>query len=293
MRGKALFLGILFLSVLSGCGSGHEVEVPARIRPATAGGRATGASPVESIPSLTEIDPTRTEIAPAGGQEPPVSQPATEPLATAKPLATDGEFIFDPGLLAESLTALRSFRQKAVLDFSADDPGIYSRATYEGEVTTEPAALHSILRIEGQAPAHLPGNQVEAIWIGEQVWVKMGRKPWIQAPVTAIEREYGGQVVGVGDLMPLVQGARRVLHDETVNGIPCEHYVYDIENLAAESGMTSAQGDIWLAEEGDYVVRLTMNGQGTYYGIFRDGGRLELVYDLFDVGAPISIEPPR
>jgi len=195
--------------------------------------------------------------------------------------------------LAESLTALRSYRQKAVLAFSADDPGVYSRATYEGEVTTEPAGLHSILRIEGQAAAQLPGNQVEAIWIGDQVWVKMGRRPWIQAPVTAIEREYGGQVVGVGDLLPLVQGAHRVLRDETVNGIPCEHYVYDVESLGAESGMTSAQGDIWIAAEGEYVVRLTMNGQGTYYGIFGDGGMLELVYDLFDVGASISIEPPR
>jgi hypothetical protein len=48
-----------------------------------------------------------------------------------------------------------------------------------------------------------------------------------------------------------------------------------------------------VAKDGGYVVRLTMNGHGTYYGAYTSSGTLNLVYDLFDVNAPISINPPR
>jgi hypothetical protein len=153
--------------------------------------------------------------------------------------------------------------------------------------------LLSILAVEGQAASQLPSNQVKVIWIGAQAWVKVGRRPWVPVPVTALESEYAGQVVGVGDLLPFVQQAGRVMPDETVNGIACKHYAYDLNNLQTQSGMTSAQGDIWVAKDGGYVVRLTMNGQGTYYGTYSSSGTLNLVYDLYDVNAPISINPPR
>ena len=57
--------------------------------------------------------------------------------------------------------------------------------------------------------------------------------------------------------------------------------------------MTSAQDDIWVAADGGYVVRLTLNGHGTYYGTYLSSGTLNLAYDLYDVNAPISINPPR
>ena len=147
--------------------------------------------------------------------------------------------------------------------------------------------------MEGEAAAQLPSNKVEVIWIGEQAWVKIGRRPWVSVQVAALETEYAGQVVGVGELLPYIPQARRVLPDETVNGIACKHYVYDIDDLQTESGMTDASGDIWVAKDGGYVVRLTMNGQGTYYDTYSASGTLNLVYDLYDVNAPISINPPR
>jgi len=124
------------------------------------------------------------------------------------------------------------------------------------------------------------------------VWVKVGRRPWVQVPAATVEREFSGQVVGVGDLLPFVQQARRVLPDETVNGIPCQHYVYDVSNLLVEAEMTGAQGEIWVARVGSYVVRMTLDGQGTYYGTYSSSGTLRIVYDLYDVNAAITISSP-
>jgi hypothetical protein len=219
---------------------------------------------------------------------------APENTTLARNSPKDSEiYSFDPGLWVQNISALNSFRQKAVLDFTVEGSGNHSRVTYEGEVTTSPLAMHSLLRVEGQAAAQLPSNKIEAIWLGEAVWVKVGRGPWVQVSTVAIESEFEGQVMSVGDLLPYVQQARRVTPDETVNGIPCRHYVYDLENLQTDAGMTSAKGDIWVAKKDGQVVRLTMDGQGVYYAIYRSSGTLSLVYDLFDVNAPISIEPPR
>jgi len=281
------------------------------------GGEAT--APTAQPPAATEVAPTEeqasteaetTAAAPVEPTVEPTVEPAVEPTAepptpppppdtpapppaTEAPVVPDDQYTFDPSEWEQSLTTLSSFRQKVVLVFHADGTGLESRLVYEGEVTTNPAALHSTLRVEGEAASQLPSNQIEVIWIGDRAWVKVGRKPWVPVTATALESEYAGQVIGVGELLPFIQQAQRVMPDETVNGIPCKHYTYGVDNLPAEAGMTSAQGDIWVAKAGGYVVRLTLNGQGTYYGTYTSSGTLDMVYDLYDVNAPISIKPPR
>ena len=78
-----------------------------------------------------------------------------------------------------------------------------------------------------------------------------------------------------------------------MNGIPSRHYVYGLDNLQPSVRMTSARGDLWVAREGGYVVRLTLEGQGTYHDTYTASGTLRLVYDLYDVNVPLSISPPR
>lgn len=314
---RILALVIILLSVLTACGGDREVEVNVHV-----GGRATDTAVAETTTALAQptaeasvpteatgpteaaapteppAEPTTqgqattpAEAAPTEAPATPTSEPA--PTEAPQPQPEEETYTLNPDDWQASVATLSSFRQKVVLDFVADGSGVHSKATYEGEVTTNPTALHSILSVEGEAASQLPSNRVELIWIGDQAWVKVGRKPWVQVPVTALETKYAGQVVGVGELLPFIQQARRVMPDETINGIPCKHYVYDISDLQTEAGMTSAQGDIWVAKDGDYVVRLTLNGHGTYYGAYTSSGTLNLVYDLFDVNTPISINPPR
>jgi hypothetical protein len=319
--GRFVVLGIVALALVVGCGGGRDVRVqiraseeatePVAVEPTQASGStAVAAAPTATAVPATptgQVEPTASSVdTPAAIPETtatsaPIDTPTTSaPTDTPLPLPTEAPqppaadtYTFDPATLEEGFTALGSFRQKVDLQFTADETGVHSRAVYDGEVTTNPAALHSTLRIEGQAAAQLPSNQVEVIWIGDQAWVKVGRKPWVRLSVTAMESQYAGQVVSVGDLLPFVQQALRAMPDETVNGIPCRHYAYDLQNLQSEAGLTSAQGDIWVAKDGGYVVRLTLAGHGTYYDTYTSSGTLNLVYDLYDVNAPITIEPPR
>jgi hypothetical protein len=325
--GFIVLVGILVLAFATGCAGGREIGLgpaegnqatPPAVResatpfsaPASTAlpGEPTAASPASPQPAAptATAEPEQPTAQPAQAEAPtaaPTSEPATAaaaplptkepppPLTEVPPLLEEA-FTFDPDAWQASLTTLNSFRQKVTLDFT-DGSGAHSRAVYDGEATTDPTALHSTLRVEGEAASQLPTNQVELIWIGDQAWIRVGRTPWVPVSVSAIEGEYAGQAVGVGDLLPFVQQASRVQPNETVNGIECEHYTYDLGNLETEAGMTSAQGDIWVAEDGGYVVRLTMSGQGTYYGTYGSSGTLQLVYDLFDVNTPLTIKPPR
>ena len=331
-RVQILLIGVLVLAVVAGCGGGRDVDIEIHVgdqatgtvsteatapppQPTATTAAAPTAAPTEVVAEATVQPPeptaVPTEAAPTAEPAAPTAAPTSEPPTPPPPLPTDtpapppppppteapaapdDQYTLDPSQWEQSLATLSSFRQKVNLVFRADGTGLESRLVYEGEVTTNPTALHSTLRVEGEAASQLPSNQVEVIWIGDRAWVKVGRKPWVPVTVSALESEYDGQVLGVGELLPFIQQAQRVMPDETINGIPCKHYTYNLDNLQAEAGMTSAAGDIWVAKDGGYVVRLTMKGQGTYYGTYTSSGSLDLVYDLYDVNAPITIKPPR
>jgi hypothetical protein len=292
----------LFLSLLGGCAGAGDVGL--QVRPGPTGEAPAAAEAATTGPPVGAPGPAMTP-GNAGDASPPAT-PRALPTSTAAldgpelappPAAGDvpasgEEYTFDPSLWQASLASLGSFRQKAVLNFTAES-GVRSRVTYEGEVTLEPNAFHSVVRVEGQGAAHLPSNQVEVTWIEDRVWVKLGFKPWVTVPATAVQDMYGGEVVGVADLLPFVRGAGRLMPDETVNGIPSRHYAYDLDNLQPDVRMSSARGDLWVARDGGYVVRLTLEGQGTYYDTYTASGTLRLIYDLYDVGVPLTIDPPR
>jgi hypothetical protein len=294
----------LFLSLLVACANAGDLglrvppqgssEVPAAVEEAEATGvpaeEPRAPTPLENVANATAASTALLLGSPTASSQdlrptPLLTFPGQSPAAD--------EYTFDPSLWQASLESLSSFRQKAVLDFTAVDSGIRSKVTYEGEVTIGPSALHSLVRVEGQGTAQLPTSQVEVIGIDDQVWVKVGLRPWESLPATIVQSAYGGQVVGVADLLPFIHNARRALPDETVNGIPSQHYVYDVDNLQTDVCMSSAQGDLWVARDVGFVVRLTLDGQGTYYDTYTVSGKLRLVYDLYDVDIPLTITPPR
>jgi hypothetical protein len=280
MQTAKFLAAVLLLSVLVSCGSDG---VGVQQEPVTEADGGSGTPSAQVTTFLTEDATEKAET---------TASPEPSPSPTYESSKTGDQYTSDPSAWQQSLATLSSFRQKAVLEFTSED-GITSRLTYEGKVTMEPEALHSLLWIEGRGVGQLPTNQVEVIWIGDKVWVKAGRQPWIEVSASAVESQFSGEVVGVEDLLPRIQGAERVQPDETVNGIACKHYVYESGSLEAESGMLEAQGDVWVARDSGYVVRLTLQGRGTYYGTYGSSGSLNLVYDLYDANAPLTIAPPR
>lgn len=84
---------------------------------------------------------------------------------------------------------------------------------------------------------------------------------------------------------------------ESVNGVQTRHYTLNLTAMEAailsQGDVSDVQGDAWIADEGDlpaFTVRFQMSWlekRGSR------AGRGELFYEVYDVNAPFTIEPPE
>lgn len=95
------------------------------------------------------------------------------------------------------------------------------------------------------------------------------------------------------ELVEGLEGTKLVEKGETVNGIVTDHYQID-ENSKAFGDVKevkSASGDIWIAQDGGYLVRLDAEVIGTDEADIE--GTFTIQYDLTDVNMVESIELPE
>ncbi len=215
------------------------------------------------------------------------SQPTTPPDAgpAVPPTSVDPR--------SGGLASLGTFRQKMTVQLTEAGTGASGTYHYQADVNTNQPAMHIVVSAEGAGMQYLPSNKVEAIWIGDKLWIKLGNQPWYPVPEAVAAAQFEEYVYSVGDFLPYVPGVQKGGPDETVNGILCHHWVYSVQNAQTEYGTVTGSGDIYTAVDGGYVVRYTLNGQVAYQEIMTGSGTVNLVYDTYDVGANIVIQPPR
>jgi hypothetical protein len=179
------------------------------------------------------------------------------------------------------------------VQFTGDNADYSATYHYDAEVNTGASAVHIVVSVDSAAASALPSNQVEAIWIGNQLWLKVGNQPWILIPEGVAEAQFDEQMVAADDFLPYAPPVQQVEPDEVINGVLSHHYIYNLQDCPLEYGTVSGNGDIYTAVDGNYVVRYTLDGSGTFDEYLVGSGTLRLVYDTYDVGASIDINPPR
>lgn len=147
---------------------------------------------------------------------------------------------------------------------------------YRLEWTKEPAAQHMWVDM-GMSPF------AEAIWIEDQVWVKVGEN-WVKPQDQAAEQVFDNfhEAWDMDDDMVLAG-------EEAVNGVHSKHYVYD---FAAPAQGITIHREVWVADEGDLpkvpvraILRMeNKTSQGTMI--------TEIEANLADINTPIEIKPP-
>jgi hypothetical protein len=90
-----------------------------------------------------------------------------------------------------------------------------------------------------------------------------------------------------------VRGAQRV-GNETINGVPTVHYKIDATGLET-LGYFNGNGDVWVAEPGNYVVKYTFQATGSdkFFGSSNSEGTIKWDYEVSDVNQPIIIQAPE
>jgi hypothetical protein len=122
---------------------------------------------------------------------------------------------------------------------------------------------------------HLVTGLGEYIWIDDTFWVKVG-DTWMQGSQEEAENAFDQ----LGDIME-PDSDMVLAGEETVNGVHCQHYVYDLGDTMHK--------EIWVADQSDLppvVIR----------GMFRmETSQMvtEAEGNVYDINTPITIEPPK
>jgi hypothetical protein len=252
-----------------------------------------------SVPAeeATEPSPTNTPK-PAEPTEPPEAAP-TEEVAVEPTLPPATEVPVEP-TEAPPLPTLppETVEEKDPLEVAEIPelkvPEVDASGGGMGNLGTFRQRMNITLGAEGPAAQELPASTVEVIWIGTKMWVKVGKQPWVPVPEDVGALPFDEQMLAVGDFMPYVQYFERV-DEREMNGVACAYYTYTADNVPSQYGTVSGSGDICVALDGGYVVHYTLDGHGTFESdeFFQGSGKLVIVYDTYDVGAPIDITAPR
>jgi hypothetical protein len=235
-------------------------------------------------------------------QNEPAAQP-TKPPAVQPPVA-DSPTATPEGLELSNVTAgltdLDSYKASFTMTFEGKENGQpkSSSLSFSEEFVKEPPAKRTVITGFGamlggasETPAPDQDSGIESIEVGGKMYSKMGD---ICSQVTAESGPQANTMMDPNSIIGGVRGAQRV-GSETINGVPTVHYKLDASGLEM-MGYFNGDGDVWVAESGDYVVKYTFQATGSdkFFGGSSDSeGTIKWDYEVSDVNQPIVIQPPE
>lgn len=281
-----MVLALLMIASLA-CSLGGAAEKAAEVGEEAATKASEMATEVgEEVATQVPEEDAEEEGAAEGTTEEPTEVPTEE---SAKESGESGEEASLPEVDPDALDGLNSYRLRIVTQLVMED-GTTEGMTMEQEYTRDPAARRFVTS----------GGEE-----GAMEWVQIGDQSWIcfDDACTQTQADVEELTAGFGESLEVepsdfaTDSNTRFVGKETVNGISTRHYVFDLDEMQAlvpSQGETSeAQGDIWIADEADlpsFMVRFAITWKEA-----RDGneGSGEFSYEIYDVNAPITIEPPE
>jgi hypothetical protein len=284
---------LLAAALLAGCAAGKAPSAAEKAA-ATAEKAAATAQKAAELVVATKAAPIveRATETPAKPAAPAAKATVVPPTATSAPAAEDALSVQSR---AGGLDKLKSYRSQWRGEWKATESGETQSTTWDWfeEISTADNAHHWGSKMT-DAKSAKPVT-FEFWQIGDASYIMTTDEQGKQECMA-----FSGEAnsAGKGLLTPGALGGvsgAKYAGTETVNGIRTKHYKYD-EKAATLAGFGKASGDIWVAEDGGYVVKDTLNWEGAA-GLFGAGtkgsGAGTWTYQLQDVNKPLVIKPPE
>jgi hypothetical protein len=226
-----------------------------------------------------------------GGEVEQATPPAEEiePAETIEEAEeTETEEEISVSSVTSGLEGLDSYRSHLSMVFQSAEGDEEGQWTIEMDIEYVRDPFAQRIVVQGGGISGVGEGGLESIQIGDQQYAVFGDQ-CISSSASeddAIDME----IFELDDVMGGLEHARRVQPDETINGILCRHYTFD-ETAIFWTPLTHAEGEAWIAVDGDYVVKYTMEADGKDPSS-QQQGHVEWEYEVRDVNAPITIEPP-
>ena len=225
------------------------------------------------------------------------------PKATAaKPGSPTSAPSSDSGLSLQSrdagLDKLKSYKMRWLAEWKSTDTGSTESAGWDWveEYSSDPAALHWNWNIANSTDK-TKNTQMEAWQVGNTMYLQTADANGKQSCISMSSDDKSNQL-SKGLFNPNMLGSvndAKYVGTDTVNGVKAKHYKYD-EKSANLFGAAKVSGEIWVAVDGGFVVKETVNWSGAA-GLFgtssKSKGDGKWTWELSDVNQAISIQPPE
>lgn len=253
--------------------------------------------------------------APSGGAKPapteapkqPVSQPTEKPAekpaqpAVDAPKSGSGQNNTDAINLTDvtsGLGSLDSYQSTFSMSFEGKDdngqPKTGTMSFTEDFVKNPPAKRTTITgfgaMLGGTPEAKPEDNTMQTIEVGGKQYFRMGTMCTQSA---AAEGPKANATFNPSNVMGGIHGAQ-LIGTETINGVPAAHYKSDVKGLET-LGYLNAQGEFWIAQPGDFVVKYVFEatGKDQFMGNTNTEGTIKWTYEVKQVNQPIDIQVPK
>jgi hypothetical protein len=276
---------------LAACGGSTEPTAPPEAR-------QTEISETEPE-EVSSAEPTEA----AKPTTPPTDTPLPEPTETPEP-AEEEEF--DASTLV-GLSDLRSYRStmRMTMGQVQDGEELEQSMVFVIEYTSDPKAQHITMSGEGFED-EIPGAGLEMYVVGDTMYMKL-EDQWLSVPAT--EDSMGAESIITPDtLLEDICGWKKKDRTE-VNGVEVQHWSINKEDmekcmppeeLTGLGDLTEAGGDLYVAEDDNYIVQMDLFYEGDdldlNLGATEEEAkvqRVEIHYTMTDVNEPFTIEIPE
>ncbi len=208
------------------------------------------------------------------------------------------------GKVDDALSTFNSYRANISISFEGEDrdgnpsSGSIMMLT---EYIKDPKATHTLMKMEGTTAGEDDGSvQMEIYVVDGMSYTYMEEFGWMSMPADDSMNE---GFLTYDDLMSdfdLPKNAKRSLLPQDVNGISTWHYTFDKEDITKEMidvTIEDANGEVWVARDGGYPVKMEIEIKGKDISNDPDtgfaNGLMKISYELKDVNQNFTIEVPE
>lgn len=276
-----MFIGILVItSVACSCGALNSImdQLPVGLNDLNPDGIATAVA--EQLPEMTfSVDELLEE-----GMDQLEGGDEALPPAEADQLFGD---------LESGYAGLESYRTRVVITVDGQDENgntVQESMTLSQEANKAQDAYHMVMNQEGASTG--PPQSFEIYTIGDSFYMlDPNNEMGMDTPCFAMSGSSMGdemnsfEMLSPDEIFDGIESGDLVKRGEMVNGIQTDHY--RLKNVAMDgSTMVTESGDIWIAQNGGFIVRFVGDGKGDA-GMFSTdttvNGKMHWEFDLMDV----------
>ena len=200
----------------------------------------------------------------------------------------------NPVNINDGLSSLNSYQMTINFKSIGPDPTQSSTTTAEIQHSkdTDATYTHLIMAAVKKGGGD-PSNTDSSIYrIGNDQCSGSGTN-WNWSSLAPNQREMMDLTRSMLGITPLI-ASPTFIAQETVNGIPSNHFTFKVSGLGAKSGavVNTNQGDYWLAVDGQYIVKYTLvvdTSMDSQTNVLHE----EISIELTQVNQPVKIAFPQ